>query len=291
MKIRPPKPPAVVIMGPPGTGKTWSVGTLLAAGLEVFVLVTEPNGVDVLLDTVKNHGGDLSKLHWRTLSPAAPGWTALQKQAETAGTMSYADIQNIKAGVDKAHTKQYASFLKLCNNFIDNEGQEWGDVTDFGPDRAFVIDSLTGLNAIIMDQTIGYKPTAHQGEWGTSMNMQIKLLLKLTSDCQCFFVLIAHVDKELNEVTGISSVTIHALGRKNAMPIVGMFSEVVYAKKVKDQFFWSTVELNTDTKQRGLPLSGTIPPDFAQVVALHNRRLAEWKGSATAPRSKTATAA
>jgi len=196
----------------------------------------------------------------------------LEAMALTAATKSYEDIQKIKAGVGKDQTRQFTALLSACNDFIDQNGESFGDVCTWDDSRCLAIDSLSGVNAIIMAQTIGYKPSAHMGEWGVAMNMQLHFLLKLTSDVQCFFALLAHVDKELSELTGLSSVTTKAIGRKNAPEILKLFSEVVYAKREGKQYLWSTEEFNTDTKQRGLPLSGKIEPDFAQIVNLHTER-------------------
>jgi len=68
--------------GDAGAGKTWSLATLIEAGLEVFVLTTEPNGMDSLLDAVATKKLPLSKLHWHAVSPASPGWDGLIEVAK-----------------------------------------------------------------------------------------------------------------------------------------------------------------------------------------------------------------
>lgn len=277
MAAVPPKPPSVLLIGQPGDGKTFSIPTLVKAGIETFVVITEGTGQDSLLDGMIHHGADMSKLHIRHLSPATPGWGSLLEQARIANSMSYQAISELKSGIDKMQTQQYTALLQLFANFVDDRGESFGDVTEWGADRALVIDSMTGLNHIIMDQTVGMKPNPHQGEWGIAMNMEVKLLLKLTADCKCFFVVTSHLDKEIDGATGITSQTVLALGRKNAPQIIPMFSEVVLCKRNGTKYTWSTAEaIQITTKARGLPLSDSIKPDFAQLVSMYEKRKAAW---------------
>jgi hypothetical protein len=272
------KPPSVLLMGPSGTGKTYSVPTLLAAGLEVFVLITEPNGLDTLLDSCRVRKLDTARLHWHYVEPASPGWTAMTQMAQTVSSMGYDDITKIKSGVGKGETRQFIEVLKSLANFIDDkDGQSYGDVTAFPADRALVVDSLSGLNLMAMDLTIGMKPAAHQGEWGVAMNLEEKLILQLTSQLKCYFVLIAHVDKELNEITGAQQIMAAALGRKLAPRLQRFFSEVVLTKRGKDgaAFQWSTSDTLADLKNRALPISDSLPPSFEVVVKAHQSRLAQ----------------
>lgn len=268
------KPPSILLLGEAGTGKTYSIPTLLASGLEVFVLVTEANGVDTLLDSLRDKDLPIDKLHWHVVSPVAPGWGALSDMANTVSSMGYEDIQKIKSGVGKAHTRQFVQLLNAFRDFpCDRTGQCFGDVTTWDDSRVLVIDSLSGINSIAMDHTIGYKPSAHQGEWGVAMNLQEKLFLTLTNDCWCFLVTIGHVDKEMNEITGIQVITASALGRKNAPKLQKMFSEIVLAKRDRGTFRWSTSETNVAVKNRALPISDALEPNFTRIVDAHKARL------------------
>ena len=56
--------PSVLIEGSPGSGKTTSIVTLLKAGIETFVIITEANGLDSLLDAVERTDAPIDKLHW-----------------------------------------------------------------------------------------------------------------------------------------------------------------------------------------------------------------------------------
>lgn len=273
-----PKPPSVLLIGSPGDGKTSALATAVKAGLEVFVIITEGSGQDSLLDAMIRTGADMSRLHIRHLSPATPGWDGLLDQADKANTMSYSTIADLKQGISKSLTRQYTLLLETLQNFTDDDGNEYGDVTEWDETRLLAIDSMTGLNHIIMDQTVGLKPNPHQGEWGIAMTMEVKLLMKLTADCKCYFVVTSHLDKEMDAATGVTSQTVLALGKKNASPIIAMFSEVIFCKRDKDRYLWSTAEpIQITTKARSLPLSDNIKPDFALIVDMYRKRRKAWE--------------
>lgn len=268
--------PSFMILGPAGSGKTYSITTLVEAGLEVFVSITEPNGIDTLLDAMREKNLPLEKLHWHYTPPTAPGWSAITNMARTINTQDYESITKLKQGIDKNSTNQIMKFLSNLANFkCDHCGHEFGDVTSWGPDRAYVIDSLSGLNVLVMDNTIGFKPAAHQGEWGVAMNLEDKLLLKLTSDLKCFFVLIGHIDREVDEISGAQRVMAAALGRKNAPRIARYFSEIVLCKRNGTKFSWATTDTQADLKNRALPISADLPPSFKSAVDVYRRRLTQ----------------
>lgn len=277
------QPPSTLLMGAPGSGKTTAIATLglpalpSVPPLDVFVLFTEPNGPDALIDAVKMHGASIENFHWHTVAPVTPGWNALEEMATVVRAQSYEDISKIKQGVGKLQMMQYMELLRSIQNFpCDRTGQKYGDVTNWSEDRAFCFDGLSGLNMISMAQTVGFKPSAHQGEWGIAMNLEEQLIHKITSDRMCFFTLMAHVDKELEEISGRTLITPGALGRKLGPRLGRMFSEVVYAKRGGDAAFtWSTTDSMADLKNRALPVAAGLKPDFRPIVEAHLRRKAE----------------
>jgi hypothetical protein len=261
-------------MGPAGSGKTTSLATFAKAGIECFVLVTEPTGVDSLLDAWERDRLDINLLHYCVVPPASPGWQGLNDLAVRINAMSYSDIANLKSGIGKESMKQYPKFLHSLQDFVDDRtGNSYGDVTSWEGNRMLAIDSLSGLSLITLQATVGFKPSPHQGEWGIAMNAVETVLLKLSSDCNCFLVLIAHIEKEPDEITGMAKVTVSTLGRKLAPKIPRFFSEVVRARKdPMGKFFWSTQDSEADLKNRALPSSNSIPQDFAPIIEAYRRR-------------------
>ena len=78
----------VILMGPPGSGKTHSIRTLIEADLEVFCVLTEPNAINTLTnlrgasDKYKKALDD-NTIHWRFIPPALATWDSLAKSPKS----------------------------------------------------------------------------------------------------------------------------------------------------------------------------------------------------------------
>jgi hypothetical protein len=280
--------PHCLVMGPPGSGKTTSFVTFAKKGIEVFVIITEPTGVDSLLDAWGREKADINLLHYAVVPPVSGNWDALKEMGQKIKLMNYEDLSKLKSGVGKEFMNQYAKILNLCQNFTCERTQkEYGDVTSWDAKRCLGMDSLSGLSTITMQTTVGLKPSPHQGEWGIAMSATEQFLLKLSSDCQCFFVLTAHVEKEPDEITGASNVTVSTLGRKLAPKIPRFFSEVIRARRDPSKtppFRWATLDSETmGLKNRALSAASDLPQDFGPVVDAFHRRQAASSAVSAAP--------
>lgn len=247
----------MLLMGPTGSGKTTSLRTLLDIpdGPEVFAIFTEPR-YDVL-------GGDvLDKIHYRYVAPASMDWASLIQAGRLVNTMSNEALQKMSSIAGASFT-QYLDLISICNNFVDQHGRSFGDVATWGTNRLLWIDSLTGLSKMARKIRAGNKPVLTQPDWGVSMSLVQELIDTLATGLFCHFVLVAHVEREVDEVSGSARVMVSTLGRKLAPVIPVNFSEVVMAKRVGDGFFWSTTEGDADLKSCYLPLSSKLPPNFA----------------------------
>lgn len=273
------QPPACLVAGAPGAGKTDVLPTYIEAGVETFVLSTEPGGVESLLDSCKRRGIPIDKLHWATVMPASGNWSAMEDMIKTIGQMDYESITKIKSGVGKDQTRQAAmNFLNAIKNFkCERTGQEYGDVTTWKDDRAFCIDSLSGLSMISWHLTLGYKPAAHQGEWGIAMNWIDQMLLKISSDRSCHLAVTAHVEKEIDEMSGAKKLMVSTLGAKLAPKVPKFFSEFIRARRLVQgegfSFQWSTLDNEMELKNRALPIGAKLVPNFKPVVEAYRARL------------------
>lgn len=282
----PVQPPSVLLMGAQGSGKTTSLATFLDAGVELFVIGTEPNAADSLLDAVRGDSasgrpphGSISQVHFHAVAPAPAGWDEMIEVASTVQKNTYEQLAGIKTGIGKAKLTHWLDLLNACKDFPDDlSGKRFGDVTEWGSDRALVIDSLSGLNVMARQFTVGLKPNMAQGEWGTAMELEGGLIRKLTADRRCFFVLIAHLDRNIDDASQSTKLMPAALGNKLAGPMSKDFSEIVLSKKNVSQtgavtFTWSTADPSADLKNRALGSSTALPPSFVPLVEAHRKRL------------------
>lgn len=285
------QPPATLLMGDSGAGKTSSLVTYIEAGIETFVLCTEPGGPESLVDWCQQKKLDISKLHWATAAPAVQGWQGLTDLILEISSKDFETISKNKSGIGKSETRPAA--MRLLNNLqnftCERTGQSYGDFTSWDDTRALCLDSLSGLSVLGWALTVGHKPTAHMGEWNIAMNFISDLLMKITSDRKCFFTLTAHIEKEMNELTGVNQIMVSTLGKKLAPKLPRFFSEVIYAKrgaKPGDPFLWSNADPSIALKNRGLPISDKLQPSFLPIVESYRKR----KATLVVPAAPTAVA-
>lgn len=272
------EPPAVLLLGPPGTGKTHALVTMLKAGIELFVICTEGRGLETLIDACRIEGADMAKLHWRKIANSSGGIKGLTDLSRLINTSSFEALTKI-GGLNKGDNKQYLTLLEQLASFRDDRtGQSFGDVTTWGPDRCLAIDSLSGLNDMIMGNTIGQKPVPNQGEWGVAQTQEMNLLNFLCSELNCYVIVTAHQDRVEDEVTKQARIFPAAIGSKLGPKIGKHFSEMVQTKRTpsggKALYAWSTLESITDLKNRALPVGDNLPPSFVPLVDAYKRRLA-----------------
>lgn len=249
----------VMLMGDTGSGKTYSIKTLVDSGLEVFILFTE-NGMSTLRDT------DPQKVHWHYVKPAP---FDLQAAMGMARNISIMQFQQITALVDtnKAKYGQLVDVLACMANFkCDRTGMTYGAVDSWDTNRVFVIDSLSGLSLMALQLVIGGKPGTHEGEWGIAMGQVEKLVNGLCLAMPTNFVLNAHLEREGSALTGEVRLMGSTLGKKLAPKLPRYFDEVIVAYREADKFFWSTMYPNADCKSRILGIKHQLPPSYVPLI-------------------------
>lgn len=255
----------VMLCGTTGTGKTHSIRTLVEAGFEVFVLFTEP-GMEVLSDIPTD------KLHWKYIAPSAPDFTDMIASATKINTMSFEALTKLP-DINKRNYTEFIDVLTCLSNFkCDRTGESFGAVDSWDQSRVLVVDSLTGLSIMAMNLVAGSKPVKSMADWGVAIDNLERLITKLCVDTSCHFVLLAHLEREVDEVTGGTSLMASTLGRKLAPKLPRFFSDVIQAKRNVDKFIWSTAATNVDLKARNIPISDNLPPTFGPLIAEWKRR-------------------
>lgn len=262
-------PPRVILIGPIGTGKTHALKTLLdpATGIEeVCVLLTEPD-TGVLADT------DPERFHWHYLPSANASWADLIKAATQLNSYDQKTLANM-SDFSKSAYPDFIKLLTACSDFkCDRTGKSFGPVDAFPSTRAFVLDSLSGLNTMAMNLVAGHKPFKAIGDWGAAMDQIERIINKLAVATQCPLVVTAHPERESDEITGASFVMVSTLGKKLAPRLPRNFSDVIFTKRTQANFSWSTTESTVDLKTRNLPFSDKLQPSFGPLFAAWRARV------------------
>ena len=257
--------PNVLIEGPTGTGKTYSIGTLVETGIDTHYFAFE-NGSESLRGFWLDRGKPIpSNLHITTVKPAVATWSEMADAVHDVNVLSY-DALKKKNDPHRNKYNQFEQFLRTFNDVTDDAGVKYGAVDTWGANKAVVIDGLTGLERAIMTAVIGGKADRDQKDWGLAQNIDENFLRRMCDACPCMFVLIAHVERETDLVMGGNKVTVASLGKALPPKIPPMFSDVILTYREGPSFWWSTDNSQADLKTRNLPLTSKIKPDFQQIV-------------------------
>lgn len=262
----------VLLMGPAGTGKTYSIGTLVEAGIEVFYLSLEP-GLEALLGYWADRGKPIpDNLHWHNLPAPAASFTELIDAATKINTLSLDSLAKM-ADPNRGKHNQFISLLTALNNFPDDRTQtKFGPVNTWTASRALVVDGLTGFNRAAMSLVVGGKPVRSQSDWGIAQDQVERLLRLLCDSCACHFVLLAHVERETDMVLGGTKLMVSTLGKALAPKIPAMFSDVILTVRNGDKWSWDTANAMADLKTRNLPIQANNPQSFAPIIAKWRER-------------------
>lgn len=255
----------VLLIGGTGSGKTYSLRTLLDAGITPFILFTEP-GQEVLSDLPAD------KCHWAYIAPVQ---TTLDSIIDRATKVAQLSLESLAKMVDSTRSvdNRFLKMVQMLNNFkCDRTGESFGPVASWGQDRALVIDSLSGLSLAAMANVIGNKPVASMADWGMAQSQLEQVINWCCMSTQAHFVMIAHAEREVDEVMGGQQIMASTLGRKLAPKLPRFFSDVILAKREGTKFSWNTATANADLKARNLPIADGQEASFAPLIRLWKRR-------------------
>lgn len=272
-----------LLMGPAGTGKTHSIGTLVDAGLEVFYIDLE-NGLESLIGYYTDSGKPIPEnLHWLKIGQAKADLNTLMDAARRVNTLSYETLCKA-VDPDRAKYDQYLSFLKALGNFKDDRtGKEFGGIHTWDSTRVVVVDSMTQLASICIKNMVGGKPAYAQNEWGVSQNILMDLLTFLCNQCRCHIVILAHVDREVDQISGGTKLMVSSLGKALYSKLPSLFSDVILTCREGAKWTWDTSTPLADIKTRNLPIKSGLEPSFK---AVYNKWSSRAKGMETLDSNK-----
>lgn len=268
--------PKVLLMGPGGTGKTYSLGTLVdwaqAHNKTVFVLGLDA-GIEALFGYWTDSGKPLPTcLHWHYQFTQPLSLTQLIDGAKKVGDLSYELLTKLQ-DPNRSQNNAFWKILTFCAKPIsDRDGKEFPPIDKWGSDMVFVIDGLTELSNAAMKMQIGNKPTAAPPDYGVAQNNLMNFLRLCTQGSEYTFVLIAHVQRSKNEITGGETLQVNTVGQAICGEIPPMFSDVIYTVREGSAFTWDTAAYGVDTKTRSLGYRKGIQPNFGQIMDLWVKR-------------------
>lgn len=273
-----------LLMGPTGSGKTFSIGTAVEAGLEVFYIALEP-GLESLVGYFtdpKPFGMGLSALpanfHYNYIKANTQKFDQMQKNAESIGKFDLSALTKMR-DPNRAQNNQMVSVYKVLNAFIDQrDGKDYGPVDAFSQNSLVVIDGLSALSRIAMEMVTGNKPVRDKPDYGISQGNLMSLILKLCSGCQCHFVLLAHVNREIDEIMGGVKLFPNTIGKAILSELSQPFSDVILSARETTKFYWDTANAQADLKTRNLPIASRIDPDFGAILSRWYARAMSLKG-------------
>lgn len=256
----------ILLMGPAGTGKTHSIGTLVDAGAEVFYLGLEP-GLESILGYFTDRGKEIpANLHWHQLEAPKSSFTEFLDTATKVNTMALDTLAKM-SDPNRSKHNQFLKLIEALNNFPDDRtGQKFGCVDVWTPSRVLVMDGMAGLARAAMSLVVGGKPVRNQSDWGIAQDQVEKIVRILTDNCKCHFVLIAHVERETDAVLGGVKLMVSSLGKALAPKLPPMFSDVILTVREGGKFSWDTGSAQADVKSRNLPIKSGLEPDFGAII-------------------------
>ena len=268
--------PKILLMGPGGTGKTFSLGTLVDWAAEhkktCFALGLD-QGLEALFGYYKDKGLDLPpNLHWKWQLTKPLGLSQLLDSADKVGKMTYEAITKL-VDPNRSENNAFWKILQTCSKPIsDRDGKEFPPIDTWGEDMVLMLDGLTELSNAAMKMQIGSKPTAAPPDYGVAQNNLMNFLRLCTQGSRYTFVLISHVQRQKNDITGAEAIMVNTVGTAISPEIPPMFSDVIFTVREGDRFYWDTAAYGVDTKTRSLGYRSRITPDFRQIMDLWLKR-------------------
>lgn len=271
----------VLNQGDIGTGKTRALITLLptyvdergdiheGAGVAPFLISMEAGSEATLgrnLCGAPRHGDHV--IHHHHIPAINVPFETLASYIELANSIPYDTLLK----TEDPNKRQYRQAIELCDatrDFVcDHCGEHFGAVREWDDSRAIIIDSLTGLTKAFTMNVIGGKPFPSLPQVGGIMALIEGFLDNYWSATQCSAILLAHIDRENDPLSGMSKITAHTIGQKLAPRLVKKPDEVITSYVGEDgRYYWSNALIagNEVQKRRRLPLSATLEPNYRQL--------------------------
>ena len=253
----------VCLFGESGSGKTDVITTLITAGITPFIIFTE-HSVTTLQASLARRGIE-DKLKYHVIPPAPLKWDSQIALLKNMLGKPYATVKSMR----DPNIHQYDQFIEIlqtCNRFVDDRtGEDFGDVASWGTDRALCLDSITGAATMAFNMQVGGMPVRDQSDYQIVQSNVYRFSHDLTQALRCHLVFIGHLGRVVAE-DGRSAFFMSLPGKALDPQFPKLFDDIVYCKHEGKKFTWSTSAPGVVTKNRDLPLSEDLEPDFVQLI-------------------------
>lgn len=259
--------PKILIMGPAGTGKTHSIGTLCDIPFfkKVAYLGLEQGIESVYRYYTAKKQPIPANFAWHNIDPPKSSFKELRDTAVKLATIPMDTLLKMP-DPNKAKFDLWENILATLAAFTDQRtGEMLGSVDEWGNDYCLVIDGMTGLGRAIMSRVIGSKPIRSPQDWGVAQDQLEAFLQILTTQCRCWVVLLAHVERETDQILGGSKISVQTLGKALPPKVPSMFSDVIMAVRQGQKWTWDTIAGTADVKTRNLPWAADQTPSFQAI--------------------------
>lgn len=263
---------SLLLAGEPGSAKTSSLlffkdlhRKINSIPFEVGVLALDRNTKPVLGKWADNpkEGEGICKLKTISFVPKGDDPFALFTQLVTDINRTPSQSALIKlGGGSQSQYPQMIEIASACSRFLADDGTDWGNISKWGSNRVLVIDGLTNLTLAARQCSTGHRPGLDKPDYFTVQNIVAGFIRHVLQSCTCHIVLLAHLDREEDEVGGGTRLFPSTFGKKLG-PVIGAdFSDVVLALFRGGKWSWRTSDIAAATKPGNLPIEGELPPSF-----------------------------
>lgn len=249
-------------MGNSGNGKSTALQTLCDQGITVFAMATEQNFFQANKAYIA-----AGKMHYKFFETTnAKDFSDIEDMLRKISMLSYENLTKTTDPFKQQHNK-FIDFATSCNKFVcDCCKKDWGAVKTWNTDRALAIDSMSGASEMAFALVIGNKPVKAPPDYQVAQQALLMLLKKICTELRCTFVLIAHISREKDELTGGTFITINTVGKALGPELPRMFSDVILAERNANIFTWDTANSNATVAARHIPIAVGQKPSFAPLI-------------------------
>lgn len=209
----------------------------------------------------------MDHIHYKRIQSHPEGLDQLEEIAKKLNTLPWASV-NVASTVAPKRFTGFMEVIQTLKNFVcDRCGASFGSVLTWQADRAIVLDSVSGLNDIVMGSVAGNSITKSQPQYGTAQTQEMSIIHTLLQ-CKPHFICIGHLTRAADD-TGNITVSTDLIGVKLGPGFPKIFGEVYMSYKDGIGFFWDANNGKVSTKSRIFSVQenlNKIKQDFGPII-------------------------